>query len=424
MLTKSFSTYRLILLILALFFAASLVGIVAVLYNEAFLYGATFAQKMFIQNPKYIFFIAPPLFFISAYLCRKFAPKAFGNGTHNVLSALKMMSDPVNNTKVTELLSLRIIIITIISSIVCVAGYGALGREGPIVQIGASIFLLIGQRMKRLYPNLDLGAWVIAGSAAGLAAVFNAPLAGIIFITEELSYTYSGRRLGWFQLNAFFAVIVAEFISNKMTKNYSILNFQAIEFDFALGVCVGLLLSSLICAISAWLMQKAMSVFTRWCTSFPKNIWYLLPIFCGILVASIGFIVGSNSFGPGIFMIQEVLQSSHHVLSVEGLLGRFISIIAAVLGGCAGGILLPSLALGANIGSIVGSLLPLLDLRIFVVAGMASFLGALIQAPLTAAILVLEITGQRDLVLPLIASAVFASWTLKKLQIMSQVVRG
>lgn len=403
-----------IFLILIIFLAAILVGSVAVAYNELFFWATKLARKRYFSNPAIVFFSVPLFFVISAYLCRKFAPNAAGSGPEHVMAALTKLSAPRKKKKdVSEYLSFRILVVKFISSIICIAGGGALGREGPLVQMAASIFLLTGEKLKKFLPSFDIRTWVIAGSAAGVAAAFNTPLAGIVFAIEELSKFHFEKQFFSFKIKAFFAVIVAGVTTQSITGSYVLFDFPVMRFSWGLDIALVLLLISAACGLAAWVLKKTIVRMTAWRNTLSGKQWYLVPVGMGLIVATISFSLGYNTFGAGVFTIQEALASPHAVLTYKDTAGRFINIIASAVSGSAGGLLLPALALGAGIGSVGSLLLTISDARIFVSAGMAAFLGALLNAPLTAAVLVLEVTNQRELILPLFLSTLIASWVFQ-----------
>jgi H+/Cl- antiporter ClcA len=410
---SSFMTKK-ITLFIVIFLAAVLVGCVAVFYNDAFLWGTKIARERFFETPQLVFFTAPFFFFISAYLCRKFAPNAVGSGPEHVISALKKLSD--NKTQhegVEEYLSFKILMVKIISSIFCIMGGGALGREGPVVQISASIFLIVAQKMKGILPTFDLRTWIVAGSAAGVAAAFNTPLAGVIFAIEELSQFHFERKFSGFKTQTFLAVIVAGVTAQFITGSYVLFDFSILKFNWQPDVLSVLIVVAVICGFMAVLLKRSVSYFNNLRNNASNRVWFLIPLAAGLFVASVSYIIGKHSFGAGMFTILETLESSSPILTLQDSLGRFFNIIATSAAGCAGGLLLPALALGAGAGSLGGFILPAVDTRVFVAAGMAAFLGAMLNAPLTAAVLVLELTNQRELILPLFVATLVSAWVFK-----------
>lgn len=405
------STKSNVIFVFIIFLAAALVGLVAVAYNHVFIWGTDIARVTFFDHPLSKFIIVPLFFLLGAWLCKRFAPNASGGGPDHVIAALQKLSIPGQGSEnVADYLSFRIVVVKIVSSIICIMGGGALGREGPVVQISSSIFVLIAQKTKNILPHFDLRTWIIAGSAAGLAAAFNTPLAGIIFAIEELSQFHFEKQFSEFKTKAFFAVIIAGVTAQLLTGSYILFEFPQMHFMWQMQIAFVLLLVAVACGSAAWLLRKYIGATTTWRNNVKGWKWYLFPIVTGLIVAAVTNSIGVNSFGAGMYTIQDALKSSVAVLSFEDSLGRFINVVASAASGCAGGLLLPALALGAGVGSIGSMLMPLTDSRIFVATGMAAFLGAMLNAPLTAAVLVLEVTNQRELILPLFLSTLTASW--------------
>lgn len=391
------------------------VSAVAIFYSEIFAMANKIARLRFLQTPHILFITVPCIFLISSYLCRRFAPNAAGSGPEHVISALKKLSnDEKKGEGVEEYLSLKVLFTNMASSLLCAFGGGALGREGPLVQISASIFLMIGQRTKLYFPGLDIRSWIIAGSAAGFAAAFNAPIAGIIFAIEELYLFHLDRKFSAFKTNTFFAVVIAGVMCQFITGSYVLFEFPQMTFLWGTNFAV-ILLIALSCGVFAWILKKSIRFSTELRRYTHAKIWYLFPILGGLLVASISVLIGPYSFGSGVQTIQDSLLSSKTLLTSEDFVGRFLNIFASAAAGCAGGLLLPALALGAGIGSIGSLLLPMEDARIFITTGMAAFLGGLFNIPLTAAILVLEITDQRELIIQLFMSTLISAWVYQML---------
>lgn len=210
---------------------AILVGIIAVTYGEIFAQAVEIAQKRVKLFPYLSLVITPILFLLGAYICNKFAPSAQGSGTKNIIYALEQLTnipahnDFEQNKVIKDNLSFKIVIVKFVSSTICAFAGGALGREGPIVRIAASIFTIIGQKLKPIVP-IDIRIWIIAGGAAGLAAAFNTPLAGIIFAIEELSRIHFSK----FKINTLLAVVTAGITAQILSGSYSLFIFPAVNF--------------------------------------------------------------------------------------------------------------------------------------------------------------------------------------------------
>ena len=126
---------------------------------------------------------------------------------------------------VEKLLSLRIIIVKIVASMVMVLGGGIIGREGPTIQIAASVFNIIHMRLPAWWPRISQKNILVAGAASGLAAAFNTPLGGIVFAVEELSKTH----LNYFKSALFTAVIIAGLTAQGLAGPYLYLGYPDLE---------------------------------------------------------------------------------------------------------------------------------------------------------------------------------------------------
>jgi H+/Cl- antiporter ClcA len=151
------------------FWIASLVtGIVAVLYSRLFLLAEDFAKRVFDLNSLILFLLTPMCFMISWWLVRQYAVYAKGSGIPQVMASIDMSAPKTNS------------IVDIASSLVMAAGGGAIGREGPTIQIAASIFRIINERLPSWIPKIAKKNVIVTGAAAGLAAAFNTPLGNCV----------------------------------------------------------------------------------------------------------------------------------------------------------------------------------------------------------------------------------------------------
>jgi H+/Cl- antiporter ClcA len=133
-----------------------------------------------------IFVLAPVCFLIGWYIVKRLAPNAGGSGIPQVMAAIEL-STSKNEKHISKLLSFRIIVTKILSSIFMVLGGAAIGREGPTIQISGSVFRIVNKWIPSTWPRMSLKSFILTGAAAGLAAAFNTPLGGIVFAIEELA---------------------------------------------------------------------------------------------------------------------------------------------------------------------------------------------------------------------------------------------
>ena len=137
--------------------------------------------RHFSEHPYIVATAAPFLFLFATVLVRKFAPDAKGSGIPQVLEAIEAGKNPTHAEQAwrSPLVSIRTAVIKVLSSFVGILGGASIGREGPTVQIAASLFSSVGRVVRRYAPDVELPSYPTAGAAAGVAAAFNAPLAGI-----------------------------------------------------------------------------------------------------------------------------------------------------------------------------------------------------------------------------------------------------
>jgi H+/Cl- antiporter ClcA len=290
-----------------------------------------------------------------------------------------------------------------------VAGFAAglsIGREGPSVQVAAGVM----QHARRwLSPGttIDARALLVAGGAAGIAAAFNAPLAGVVFAIEELSGRLEARSSGLIIT----AIVLAGLVAVSAFGNasyFGVIRVPRLGWDalgpgllvtFLSGAAGGLFARLLIASLTG-----APGRFNRWRARFPVR----FAAAGGLAVAVIGLVTGGVTFGAGSEAVKQMLQGHDELTPLYTVL-KFVATWLTAWCGVPGGIFAPSLSIGAGIGDAVarlasGDLAPAL-----IAMGMAGFLAAVTQAPLTAFIIVMEMVDGHSMVLSLMASAMLAS---------------
>jgi CIC family chloride channel protein len=290
------------------------------------------------------------------------------------------------------------------SSFFTIGSGGSIGREGPLVQLAAAAASKIGQWTKAPVPRLRL--LVACGASAGIAAAYNAPIAGALFVAEVV--------LGSIAMESFGPLIVASVVSDAMSRHflgygpvYQVphINFGA-WWELALYALLGVLLGHLAPPFLA-LLDRARGTFRRSGWSPP---WTLA--LGGLIVGLISVWV-PQVWGNGFSVVNDMLNDR---LSLE-LLGivvvaKLVSTAATVGSGAQGGILTPTLFMGAALGAIFGNTLHLLDPHslsqpaAYAVVGMGGFLAATTHAPLTSILLIFEMTLDYEVVLPLMLACV------------------
>src|SRR5438045_345517 len=230
-----------------------------------------------------IFFMAPVCFLFAFTIVKIFAPNATGSGIPQVMAAIEL-SNPKHDHKINKLLSVRILITKIASSLIMILGGGAVGKEGPIIQISGSVFRMVNKLIPSSWPKLSKQSFIITGAAAGLAAAFNTPLGGVVFAMEELAKIH----IRFFRTALFSAVIIAGLTAQGLLGPYLYLGYpdvQGLQFFIFLGV----VLTAIIAGMGGSLMGKAILRVMRWKRSFNLTRIIFFIIAGGLLVAAIAY---------------------------------------------------------------------------------------------------------------------------------------
>ncbi|WP_225426427.1 ClC family H(+)/Cl(-) exchange transporter [Lacticaseibacillus saniviri] len=281
-----------------------------------------------------------------------------------------------------------------------------LGREGPSIQLGAAV----GQGLSEWQHDRgsDRRIMIASGAAAGLAAAFNAPIAGSLFVLEEIYHNFS--PLVW--LSSLASAIGANFISLYIFGERPVLHLvypKALPIDaywhlLLLGVALGLLGK-----VYQWVLLRLPDWYAL--THIPRRYQGLIPL---VAVIPIGFLT-PQLLGGGNQLIIQLGQQMPSVLTLLGIFAiRFVFSMVSYGSGLPGGIFLPILSLGAIIGAIYAQsmvglhLLPAMYAVNFVIFAMAGYFAAIGKAPFTAILLVTEMVGNLKLLMPLAVVALIA----------------
>ena len=245
--------------------ASLLVGLVAVGYTKLFGISESLLQAVLHWHSWMIFILAPVCFILAMFIVQVFAPNAKGSGIPQVMAAIELAT-PGHENKIKNLLSLRIIITKIASSLMMILGGGAIGREGPTIQIAGSIFRLVNRMIPSSWPKLSKKSYILTGAAAGLAAAFNTPLGGILFAMEELAKTH----IRYFRTALFSAVIIAGLTAQGLLGPYLYLGYPNVK-GLGLSIFLGVALTAIIAGIVGSLMCKIIMKIMKWKQSFSKS---------------------------------------------------------------------------------------------------------------------------------------------------------
>lgn len=346
----------------------------------------------------------PLLTMAIVYVTRRFAVGAAGSGIPQVMAALSVETPPVHRSLYVSLkLSIMKVVLT---SSGLLAGL-SLGREGPSVQIAAGVMHSARRWLSPNSPIKDSGL-ILAGGAAGIAASFNTPLGGVMFAIEELSRRPEDRRSGLLMA----AIILAGMMAVSVYGNKSHFGEIKVE-DISFGLVMPGMVVAVMCGIFGGLFARLLiyslhTTSTHRVHAFRRTspIWFAGA--CGLLIAIIGLSTQGNTFGSGYGHTQAMLESTDNVSSLYVLLKMAVTWLT-VWAGVPAGVFAPALSIGAALGNDLAALLQYPNAPTLIALGMAGFLAAVTQAPLTAFIIVMEMVTGHELVLSLMASALIAS---------------
>lgn len=344
-----------------------------------------------------------PLGFVAcAWLTRRFAPEAAGSGIPQVIAAAEQRwVGRWGGQRVT----LKTAVWKVVLSAAMLLCGGSIGREGPTVQVVAGIMRTLTRGLK---GGPGRRAIIIAGGAAGVAAAFNTPIAGVVFAVEELAKSFERKTFSV----AILVVVVAGFAAYALQGDYAyfgVLNGQtALKTAWLAAPVIGLVggfFGGLFARILVVLIGPGDHPFARWRRAHPL-VWAGL---CGLIAAAVALATGGMTFGAGYAQSKALLLNSSAGGGLELAGGKFLANLAASASGAPGGIFAPSLATGAGIGAAFASF-GLFAGRDAVVLGMTSYLSGVVQAPLTSAVIVMEMTRDPGLVGPLMLAALIGRW--------------
>jgi H+/Cl- antiporter ClcA len=380
---------------------AIVVALVAIFFARA----ADWAGHVFRQldgaHPLWALAYIPAGLVLAVFMTRTVFPGAQGSGIPQVIAALHLTDRALIDT----LLSLRIAFGKVLITLLGLLCGASIGREGPTVQVGASIMNAAGKVLK-LPEGRARQAFVLAGGAAGVSAAFNTPLAGIVFAIEELAHSFEARTSG----TVLGAVIIGGIITLALAGNYTYFGVTSAELPLGAGW-----LAVLICAVGGGLLGGTFSQILvmaasglpgragRWLVRRPLVVAGL----CGVMLALLGIFSGGATYGTGYAQARSLVEGHAHVPQWFFAL-KLAATIFSYLSGIPGGIFAPSLSIGAGLGHALANLLPHAPPAALVLLGMVGYFSGVVQAPITATIIVMEMTDNQAMTIPLMATSFLA----------------
>jgi H+/Cl- antiporter ClcA len=347
--------------------------------------------------------LAPLGFMGVAWVTRRYFRGTEGSGIPQAIFALR----PEAGEGAQSLLHPRIIAGRMLLAAVVLLSGGSIGREGPSVHVGA----VVAHGFARWLPEggtiAQRRALVLAGGAAGVAAAFNTPLAGIVFGIEELARSFEERASGV----ALTAVILAGVIAIALNGDHSYFGQPAVS-GLVRAVSPGTFLVAILGGLAGGLFSRMLLLAVRGLPSLVGRLQREWPVvfaaLCGLVVAAVGTLCGGLTYGTGYTEARSILESNAHLPWIYAP-GRALATLAAFLSGVPAGLLAPSLSVGAGLGQAVADLVHQSTAVPYAILGMCAYLAGVTQAPLTSFIIVMEMTTQHAMVLPLMITAAVAT---------------
>lgn len=327
-----------------------------------------------------------------------FAREAKGHGVPEVMLATLLQGGKIRP---------RVAFVKALVSAICIGSGGSVGREGPLVQIGASVGSSLGQVFK--LTEKQVSTLVACGAASGIAAAFNAPIAGSLFAVEIILGDFGVAAFSPIVISSVMATLVSHYFEGDfaafMVPPYKLVSaFELIPYTI-LGVIAGFVALGFI-----WVLYFSENTFENW--GFPE---WLKPAIGGLAIGVMALWV-PNLFGVGYETINEALHGSLALWFLLILIPVKILATSITLGsGGSGGVFAPSLFLGASTGGVIGiifhSWFPTLtaDPGAYALVGMGAVVGAATQAPITAILIIFELTNNYHIIIPLMFSCIIST---------------
>ncbi|QEO16686.1 chloride channel protein [Acetobacter vaccinii] len=380
---------------------AVIVGLVAVGFAGAADWAAHQRSHIVRNNPWIMLLLAPAGLVLSTWMTRRWFRGAQGSGIPQAIACMHLNDMGI----VEKVLSLRIALAKIGLTCLGLLAGASIGREGPTVQVGASIMHTVG-RFAGVTDISRQRALVKAGAAAGVAAAFNTPLAGIVFGIEELAHSFEQRTSG----TMLTCVIISGVTAIALVGNYTYFGhtystvplgagWLAVLACGLIGGLTGGMFSALLVRISRGIPGRAGAFITRRPLVFAA--------LCGLALAIIGLLSDGMTYGTGYLQAREILMGSDHYHASFFLL-KLLATLVSYCSGIPGGLFAPSLSVGAGMGGWIGHFLPHTPPEAVILLGTVAYFAAVTQAPLTATVIVMEMSDNQQITLALMASAFLA----------------
>jgi H+/Cl- antiporter ClcA len=387
---------------LALWLGAIVVALAAILFAKASDWSYHLFQRMLGYGAWIPLIITPLVFGLLAWVTEGRLRATRGSGIPQVISSLHIEDEGFR----ARMLALPIAAGKMVLTLLALAVGASIGREGPTVHVGAGLFYSLGRR----FGFTDAKAasrFILAGGACGIAAAFNTPLAGVVFAIEELAGTFEHRFSGLLLT----AVIVGGVVSLGIMGNYAY--FGHVQANLPLGhAWLAVLLTGIICGLLGGLFARLILLSRHGPLAYIGRLRAYAPVLfatgCGLALALIGLLSHNTVYGTGYDQARAFVQEAS-VTPGQGFgIAKLLANVVSYWAGIPGGIFSPALAVGAGLGHNIAYFLPNVPASAVVLLGMSAYLAGVTGAPLTSAVIAMELSDNQDMVIPIMAACLLS----------------
>jgi len=381
---------------LAFWFAAIAVGLVAASFALLSSEADHFYHQLYKDSPYVAYTLTPLGLAFIAWITRKYFPGTEGSGIPQAIAAISMKHHGLR----AKVLSLRIAIAKIGLTCLGLLCGASIGREGPTVHVGAAIMHSL--RHFKFFRGQDMTrGLILAGGAAGISAAFNTPLAGIMFAIEEMSRSYEDKTSGTLLI----AVIIAGVTALAILGNYTYFGSTSVNLTIS-QVWPAVLLCGVVGGLLGGIFSMTLIHGSRRIAPHIAMYPVRIAFICGLILSLIGFLSGGTTYGTGYEEAKQLMAGEEAIAGFS--IYKLLATVASYLSGIPGGIFAPSLSVGAGLGADMASLFSNIPVSGMVLLGMVGYFTGVVQTPITAFIIVMEMNDTPSMILPLMATALLA----------------
>ncbi|GGA52063.1 chloride channel protein [Dyella nitratireducens] len=387
---------------IALWSGAIVVALASILFAKASDWAYQLFEKLLTHGIWIPLILTPLVFGLLCWVTEGRLRAARGSGIPQVIATIHV--DDVGFRA--KMLALPIAVSKMVLTLLALTVGASIGREGPTVHVGAGLMHWLGRRFGFDDPKA-LSRFILAGGAAGIAAAFNTPLAGVVFAIEELAGTFEHRFSGLLLT----AVFVGGVVSMGILGNYAY--FGTVQASLPLGhAWLAVLQCGIVCGLAGGLFARLILLSRQGPLAVVGRLRERNPVLfavgCGLALAVIGVLSHSTVYGTGYAQARAFVQGASDTPGEGFGALKLLANVVSYWAGIPGGIFSPALAVGAGLGHNIAYFLPHAPEAAVVLLGMSAYLAGVTGAPLTSAVIAMELTNNQDMVIPIMAVCLLA----------------